>query len=77
MTGAYEPLPAWIVNTSNLAFSVQTNNPVDVGIYQISIIGKIPLANMDPSYSEELLILLNVRNNCQIDEVTPLLSISN
>lgn len=76
VTGAYTPLPAWIVNSSNLAFSVQTNNPFDIGVYQISIIGSVPLAYMNPTYSEELLILLNVRNDCQIDEVTASSSIS-
>ena len=32
---------------------------------------------MNPTYSEELIILLNVRNDCQLDEMTPMSSISN
>ena len=75
-TGAYEPLPAWIVvNTSSLAFSVQTNEPAKVGIYQISIFGSVPITYMNPTLSEELIIILNVRNECELDEVTPSSSI--
>ena len=44
MTGVYYPLPTWIVNTSNLDFSLQTNDPANVSIYQISITGSISTA---------------------------------
>lgn len=43
-TGTYSPLPAWLVNTADLDFEVQTDDPVNVGIYEISIIGTTPIA---------------------------------
>ena len=55
---------------------MQTNDPVNVADYQISIIGSVPTVYMNPTYEEELIIVLHVRNNCQTDEVTPLSSIS-
>ena len=42
VTGAYTPLPSWIDNTGSLDFSVFTDNPLNVGIYEISIIGSTP-----------------------------------
>ena len=76
-TGVYRPLPSWLVNTGDLAFSVQTNDSDNVGVYLISIIGRVPKEYMDPAYSKELIVVLNVGNDCLIDEVTPLSYISN
>ena len=73
VTGVYLPLPAWItssVGVSTIDFSVQTDDPSNVGEYHISITGSVPLAFMDPTYAEELIIILNVENKCKLDEVT-------
>ena len=64
------------MNTADLDFEVKTDDPLDVGIYDISIIGTTPIAFQDPVYEEELIIRLNVKNQCKIDEVTPLQTIS-
>ena len=63
------------MNVADLNFSVQTDDPNNVGIYHLSIIGSVPLSFMDPSYEEELLIELIVSNDCATDEVTALDSI--
>ena len=54
---------------------MQTDDPNNVGIYHLSIIGSVPLNFMDPSYEEELIIKLIVSNDCDADEVTALGSI--
>jgi len=53
-------LPDWIVNTGGLTFSVQTNDPVNVAVYKISIRGSVPKKYMNPTYSEEVFIILHV-----------------
>ena len=53
-------LPDWIVNTGGLTFSVQTNDPVNVAVYKILIIGSVPKMYMNPTYSEEIFIILHV-----------------
>ena len=76
MTGTYSPLPSWITNVANLDFSVQTDEPNNFGTYHISIIGSVPLHLMNPTYEEELIIILIVNNECQTDEVTSLSTIA-
>ena len=71
-TGLYSPLPAWLQNTADLDFEVQTDDPLNVGVYHISIFGRVPTTFMNPIYEEELLIELKVANECLIDEITPL-----
>ena len=60
------------MHDGNFNFSVQTDDPDNVGNYIISIIGGAPLDRMDPTYAEELEINLVVNNDCQIDDVTAL-----
>ena len=48
-----------------------TNDPANVGIYEISIQGSVPLVFMSPTYSEELIVTLNVENKCLTDTVAP------
>ena len=71
-TGAYSPLPSWLVNVAGLDFSVQTDDLSNVGVYYISIIGSVSENFMDPTYEEELIIELIVSNDCGSDEVTAL-----
>ena len=71
-TGLYSPLPNWLLNLADLDFSVQTDDPSNVGEYHISIIGSVPTIYMNPTYEEELIIKLTVTNACQTDEVTAL-----
>lgn len=54
-----------------------TDDAAFLGVYQISIVGSVPAQYMDPVYSEELLIQLNVSDACPDDEVTPTSSIAN
>ena len=63
-TGVYTPLPSWISNVVDLDFSVQTDDPSNVGEYHISILGSVPTLYMDPTYEEELIIKLTVTNDC-------------
>ena len=63
-TGQYSPLPSWLSNVSDLDFSVQTDDPSNVSTYNISIIGSVPLNFMNPTYEEELIIVLTVNNDC-------------
>ena len=63
-TGVYTPLPSWISNVADLDFSVQTDDPSNVGEYHISILGSVPTLYMDPTYEEELIIKLTVTNDC-------------
>ena len=71
-TGIYSPLPAFIDNYSDLNFLVETDDPVNVGTYHISILASVPAQFMDPVYEEEIFLILHVNNDCQIDEVTAL-----
>ena len=72
VTGAYSALPVWLTNVADLDFSVETDDPNNVGVYHISVIGSVPTIFMDPTYSEELIIILRVVNGCQNDEVKAL-----
>ena len=63
-TGVYTPLPNWLLNLADLDFTVQTDDPSNVGEYLISIIGSVPTIYMDPTYEEELIIKLTVTNAC-------------
>ena len=49
---------------SDFDFSVKTDDPSNVGTYHISIIGSVPLNFMNPTYEEELIIILTVNNDC-------------
>ena len=71
ITGVYTPLPPFIDNYSDLNFKVETDDPVYVGDYHISIMGSVPSLYMDPVYSEEIEIIVHVDNDCQIDAVIP------
>lgn len=64
VTGAYSALPVWLTNVADLDFSVETDDPNNVGVYHISVIGSVPTIFMDPTYSEELIIILRVVNGC-------------
>ena len=63
-TGTYAPLPSFLLNLADLDFSVQTDDPSNVGEYNISIKGSVPTLYMDPTYEEELIIKLTVTNDC-------------
>ena len=77
VTSNYSPLPAWLQNTNDLDFSVQTDDPLNEAQYMISIVGSVPTSIMNPTYTEELIIILNVNNFCRIDTVIPLSTIPN
>lgn len=70
LTGTYTPVPAFISQPGFLSFDVFTDVPTDIGVYQISIIARVPAMFMDPVYEEELLIELQVNDGCEDDEVT-------
>ena len=57
-------------------FTVYTEDPLTQGTYFISIIASVPSVYQYPVYSEELIITLNVKNQCKIDQVIPLDSIA-
>ena len=63
-TGTYTPLPSFLLNPADFNFSVQTDDPSNVGEYHISIIGSVPTLYMNPTYWEELIIKLTVTNAC-------------
>lgn len=78
ITGVYSPLPAaFLTNTNDLDFSVFTFDPTVIGNYYISIIATVPAVFQNPTYSEELIITVKVKNQCKIDQVTPLFVIPN
>jgi len=74
-SNTYTPLPDWLTIVGFLSFDAFTNDPTNVGLYELSIIGSVPVAFMDPVYSEELLIDVKVNDGCEDDEVTNLTSI--
>ena len=49
---------------------MQTSDPDHLGDYLISVTGSVPLAFMDPTYEEELLVRLSVIDVCADDEVS-------
>lgn len=40
-----------------------------MGLYYVAITASVPTAFMNPTYSEELLVELEVKNSCILDEV--------
>ena len=56
---------------------MQTDVPSNVGLYHISIIGSVSNVFMNPSYEEELIIVLTVSNECLLDDVSSSDTISN
>jgi len=68
----YTPLPNWLEIVGFLSFSVFTSDSKALGLYNISIIGSVPLNSTSPQYSEELLIELKVNLDCEKDEVIQL-----
>ena len=44
LTNTYSPLPAWILNPTDLSWEVFTDDPNNTGIYQISVIASTPIA---------------------------------
>ena len=68
-TGIYSPLPSWLVNMADLDFLVQTDDPSNVGIHHLSIIGSVPLNFMDPTYEEELIISILIQP-CTVSDFT-------
>ena len=57
------------MNVADLDFSVQTDDPSNVGIYHLSIIGSVPLNFMDPTYEEELIISILIQP-CKVSDFT-------
>lgn len=43
LTNTYSPLPAWILNPTDLSWEVFTDDPNNTGIYQISVIASTPI----------------------------------
>ena len=41
-TGDYTPLPPWIKHQGNFQFSVETDDPANVGNYVIAVTGSVP-----------------------------------
>ena len=54
---------------ADLDFSVQTDDPDNIGIYHLSIIGSVPLNFMDPTYAEELIISILIQP-CTVSDFT-------
>ena len=52
-------------------------DPLDVGLYEVIVTGTTPAGKMSPTYSEDLLIDLEVTNECAGDIVTPTSTIPN
>ena len=49
---------------SDRTFEVLSNLVVDVGSYEVIVTGTTPAGTMSPAYSEELVIPLEVTNEC-------------
>ena len=57
-------------------FEVLSNLVADVGNYEVIVTGTTPAGTMSPAYSEDLVIQLEVANECATDIVTPTSTIS-
>ena len=69
LTNIYSSLPPFITVPSRLNFEVFTMDPSTVGLYYVAVTASVPLTFMDPTYKEELLIEVEVKNSCILDEV--------
>ena len=71
------PGPSMLTQTnSDRTFEVLSNLITDVGTYEIIVTGTTPAGTMSPAYSEDLMIPLEVANECATDIVTPTSTIS-
>jgi len=71
------PGPTMLTQTnSDRTFEVLSNLITDVGTYEIIVTGTTPAGTMSPAYSEDLVIPLEVANECATDIVTPTSTIS-
>ena len=61
---------------SDHTFEVLSNLVADVGTYEVIVTGTTPAGTMSPAYSEDLVIQLEVANECATDIVTPTSTIS-
>jgi len=56
---------------SDRTFEVLSSLVADVGTYEVIVTGTTPSGTMSPAYSEDLVIPLEVANECASDIVTP------
>ena len=66
------PGPSMLTQTNaDRTFEVSSTLVADVGTYEVIVTGTTPAATMSPAYSEDLVIPLEVANECASDIVTP------